>query len=65
VSTIRSEYHLRHLKAIFLVRGGEEEWLVNGIEGTNDKIKKLSKINNILAHQPWKLTRKDIEVSYY
>jgi hypothetical protein len=62
VSTIRSDYHLRHLKAIYLVKGGDEDWLINGVEGTDDKIKKLSKINNLLAHQPWKLTRKDIEV---
>jgi hypothetical protein len=61
VSTIRSDYHLQHLKAIFLLKGGDEEWLINGLEATNDKLRKLSKINNILAHQPWKLTKKDLD----
>jgi hypothetical protein len=50
------------LKAIFLIKGGEESWLIDGVEGVDEKLGKLSKINNILAHQPWKLNRMDIEV---
>ena len=62
VSTIRSDYHLKHLKSIFLLKGGDEDWLLYGLEVADEKIQKLSKINNKLAHMPWKLTRKDIDV---
>jgi hypothetical protein len=43
------------------LKGGDEEWIIHGLEATNNKLKKLSKINNILAHQPWKLTKKDLD----
>jgi hypothetical protein len=59
---MKSEYLLRHLEADFLMNGGEKDWLIYGLEQVDDKIKKLSRINNILAHQPWKLTRLDINV---
>lgn len=42
--------------------GGDERWLIEGLNGVPEKIKKLGKINNILAHQPWKLLINDIIV---
>jgi len=60
VSTIRCEYLLRELEMQFLLKGGEEKWLVNGLIEVPEKLRKLEKINNILAHQPWKLNVQDI-----
>lgn len=60
VSTIRAPYLLKHLQQIFLIKGGEEAWLLGGLEKVPEKLRKLAKINNILAHQPWNLTTKDL-----
>jgi hypothetical protein len=60
VSTIRSYYLFKQLQEIFLIKGGDEDWLIYGLNSAPEKLKKLSKINNILAHQPWKLTTNDI-----
>jgi hypothetical protein len=60
VSTVRCEYLLRELEMQFLLKGGEEKWLVNGLVEVPEKLRKLEKINNILAHQPWKLNVQDI-----
>jgi len=60
VSTIRCEYLLRDLEIQFLLKGGDERWLINGLIEVPEKLKRLEKINNILAHQPWKLKIQDI-----
>ncbi len=62
VSTIRCDYLLQMLEIEFLEYGGDESWLTEGLAVVPDKIKKLAKINNILAHQPWKLKTQDIQV---
>lgn len=61
VSTIRCEYLLRELEMQFLIKGGDEIWLIKGLEAVPDKLRQLEKINNILAHQPWKLKLQDIK----
>ena len=53
---------LRTLEEIFLSVGGDERWLIDGLNNVPEKLKKIGKINNILAHQPWKLTTNDIIV---
>ena len=63
VSTVKCEYMLRTLEEIFLSVGGDEKWLVNGLNSVPEKIKRIAKINNILAHQPWKLQTSDIIVN--
>lgn len=60
-STIRSEYLLRKLEGEFLFNGGDEDWLILGLEGVPEKLQNLQILNNILAHQPWKLNEKDIK----
>lgn len=59
-STIRSQFLLRHLESEFLLSGGEEDWLIYGLDSIPEKLKKLQIINNILAHQPWKLKVQDL-----
>lgn len=60
VSTIRCEYLLRSLQETFLTKGGDENWLIYGVDFVPDKLKKLIKVNNMLAHQPWKITSIEI-----
>ncbi|CAG8446448.1 10845_t:CDS:2 [Acaulospora colombiana] len=48
-----------HLRNEFLFFRGDPEWL-KGLEHAPPKIKKIAKINTILAHQPWQLEPKDI-----
>lgn len=64
VSTIRCEYLLKSLEIEFLLKNGDERWLQDGLSVVPEKIKKLEKINNILAHQPWKLKTQDINDIY-
>lgn len=61
-STIRSEYLVRTLEELFLSVGGDEKWLIYGLEVVPEKLKRVGRINNILAHQPWKLSTSDIVV---
>jgi hypothetical protein len=60
VSTINCYYLFKHLKEMFLFKGGDEDWIVLGLQAVPKKLQILSKVNNILAHQPWKLTTRDI-----
>jgi hypothetical protein len=62
VSTIRCDYLLQKLEIKFLEYGGDQTWLIEGLAVVPEKIKKLAKINNILAHQSWKLKTQDIHV---
>jgi hypothetical protein len=64
VSTIKCSYLLTQLEIDFLDKGGNEEWL-EGSTKVPGKLKKLERINNILAHQPWKLKVQDINVKPY
>lgn len=59
-STIRNEFLLRNLQSEFLIVGGEEDWLIYGLSAVPEKLKKLEILNNILAHQPWKIEMQNI-----
>jgi hypothetical protein len=50
------------LEMEFLDSGGDEKWLTDGLKSVPIKLQKLSRINNILAHQPWKLSISEVEV---
>lgn len=60
VSTINCYYLFKHLQEMFLFKGGDEDWIILGLQAVPKKLQILSKVNNILAHQPWKLTVRDI-----
>jgi len=60
VSTINCYYLFKHLQEMFLFKGGDEDWILLGLQAVPKKLQILSKVNNILAHQPWKLTTRDI-----
>ncbi len=61
VSTIKSEYLLSLLENQFLYFGGEESWVIGGLDYVNEKLRCLAKINNILAFQPWKINSMDLK----
>lgn len=60
VSTINCYYLFKNLQEMFLIKGGDEDWIILGLQAVPKKLQMLSKVNNILAHQPWKLTVRDI-----
>jgi len=59
-STIKCEYILRCLEDLFLYYGGDKSWLIYGLRTVPEKLKKLAKYNEIMAHQPWKIKADDI-----
>lgn len=59
-STTKCEFLFKYMEEEFLLNGGNEDWLVKGLEIIPEKLRKIDRLNNILAHQPWKLTEKDI-----
>jgi sestrin len=63
-STMKCEFLFRYLEEEFLLNGGNEEWLIKGLEKVPEKLQKIARINNIIAHQPWKLNEKDIFLIY-
>jgi hypothetical protein len=64
VSTMKSKCLFKILEEKFLENGGDESWLIFGLDVIPEKLNKLSKINNLLAHQPWVLNTEDIKVIY-
>jgi len=60
---MRSDYLIRTIEDAFLFHGGDENWLLHGLSYVPNKIKKLARINNILAHQPWKIQGNDLNVN--
>ncbi len=65
VSTMRCEYLLRELEMQFLLKGGDETWLIVGLSAVPEKLRMLGKINNLLAHQPWKFQFSDLTEVYF
>jgi len=61
---MRCEYLTRVCEDCFLFYGGDEKWLMHGLSNIPKKLKRLGRINNILAHQPWKIKDNDLEVIF-
>ncbi len=52
------------MEEIFILQGGDENWISKGLSATPEKIQNIAKLNNILAHMPWKLDLSVIEDIY-
>lgn len=63
VSTMKSEHMLKSLEEVYLENDGDSSWLIFGIDIIPEKLKKIAKINNLLAHQPWGITINDFNVN--
>lgn len=55
---------LNILEDLFLINGGNKEWLIHGLKKVPDKLSRLANFNNIMAHQPWKLQTSIIKDIY-
>ncbi|CAG8483211.1 10860_t:CDS:2 [Acaulospora morrowiae] len=55
----KCQYLVSHLTNEYLIAGGNPSWL-DGLNFAPPKIKKIAKINSILAHQPWCLEAEHI-----
>jgi hypothetical protein len=64
VSAMRCEYLMRLLEENFLEIGGDESWLIHGLDVVPEKLARLGRINNMIAHQPWIILPDDIKVCY-
>jgi hypothetical protein len=64
VSSIKCEFMFKYLEIEFLLKGGDKNWLIQGLEAVPPKIKKLEKLNNIFANQPWKIKIQDLNEVY-
>jgi hypothetical protein len=61
-STTRCEYMVKCLEESFLASGGEPYWLILGLEIVPNKLKSIATLNNLIAHQPWKITTNMLKV---
>ena len=59
-ASIGCEFLNKDLIRNFLISEGHKEWIRLGLEGAPKRFKQLSKVANILAHQPWTLKVSDI-----
>lgn len=55
VSCYGCEYLFNQLFHQFLIYGGEKAWILKGLDGVPDKLKKLGDLNSILAYKPWSI----------
>jgi hypothetical protein len=55
VSLYDCEYLLKILEEQFLLYGGDVSWLTHGLSKTDQKLKRLGDLNEILAFRPWSL----------
>jgi hypothetical protein len=62
VSTMRCDYLLKVLEENFLEAGGDESWLIHGLDVVPEKLARIGRINNMIAHQPWIILPDDIKV---
>ena len=60
VCAMKNSYFVRLLEEQFLFFGGDENWLIGGVDAVPNKLNILTSINLTLAFQPWKLTADDI-----
>lgn len=59
-ATMKNKFVMRFLEENFLVVGGDETWLIAGLDVLPFKLKALSTINDLLAHQPSKISCEEI-----
>ena len=62
VSTMKNELLFRILEEDFLIYGGDNNWLIYGLDVVPNKIKKLAYFNELLCHQPWKINKNEIKI---
>lgn len=64
-SSAKSLYLFKSLEEKFLEAGGDESWLIYGLDVVPEKLKKLARFNNVFSHQPWKIKGDDLKVLFF
>ena len=65
VSSAKCDHLFRIIEEKFLESGGDESWLIFGLDVLPEKLKKLARFNNIFSHQPWKIKGDDLKVNNF
>lgn len=60
VARFKCRILIRHQEEQFLMNGGDPSWLED-IKNTPPKMKAIFELNEVLAHQPWRITLTHIE----
>ena len=58
---MKSQYLLKMVEEQFLEEGGDETWLIAGLNAVPKKLQVLSLLVNILSHQPWKVSSEELK----
>ena len=62
ISSIKCEYLFRILEEEYLESGGDESWLIYGLDVIPEKLKRISYFCSVISNQPWKINKEMIEV---
>ncbi len=46
---------MKYLTEVFLMVGGNREWIDKGLNVVPKKLQQISRLNFIIAYRPWKL----------
>lgn len=60
VARFKCMFLIKHQEEQFILNGGDPSWL-ESIENTPPKMKAIFELNEVLAHQPWRITTSHIE----
>ena len=58
---MKSQYLLKMVEEQFLEEGGDETWLIAGLNAVPKKLQVLSLLVNILSNQPWKVSSEEFK----
>ncbi|ETO31169.1 sestrin-2 [Reticulomyxa filosa] len=53
------------LECKFQEHHGNPAWLIGGLDASDRKLKKITQLNALLAHQPWAISPDHIAVLFY
>ena len=54
-ASVNCEFLIKDLIKNFLLNCGDENWIIQGLNGAPEELRNFCKIFNVLAYQPWKL----------
>ena len=61
VSCYDCEYLIKILEDQFLLVNGDIDWLTQGLKSVDPKLQRISKLNEIMAYQAWRLNENHIK----
>lgn len=61
VSCYKCHYLMIILREQFLLSGGNIDWILFGLDKVDPKIKRIAKLNEIMAFKPWQVAQSEFE----